>query len=540
VNLQLTVTAGPVFHARALDSATNSKARMDELTSPPGSGSVDNAVAIGKCTCAYTLGTADNSCFTSLVDSYMFRSQTAISTSVPTFLRAWLLRVHQCIVLSSATRPEIAHRLHDDRPHAVQMLPDEFILEILGYLLPVQQTDSVLPCPTECSAVITTQRLVHHQTCLLWACKTCRRWYIVGTEVLYMSPLLTTTKRMELFERTLSETPSLARFVHAIYAPLRTDGATADLFGWILGRRSSTVQKEELNTTLQHCPALRSLTIRHSVRKGIVARVPITDVLQSTGLSARLENLSLHGSTFESRWEPQFSVIPPLSGLLLPNLHVLCLRGMYILPSLHLPVLPQLHTLQLVANHYFGSGPYFLSKNLPALHSVEVVEHDAPEAQRSLWELFEGRTLRHLNTLRVMRDERCVTATRSMPHDGRLRRLMLGYVTPRDHTDLACWRIPDSLESLTLVLHLSDGTQRCISAVDVAHCLGAIYSCLQSNDEAKRLKELIIIRTSEQGSLIQTDRSVLTTIVKKISDLCASRSISFEAQTSCEYCLLFN
>lgn len=118
-------------------------------------------------------------------------------------------------------------------------LPDEIILEIMRYLLPSGQYGPAPSSPTATSAsAATTQRLVHHQAHLLWACKICRRWYAVGVEMLYMSPMLTTTKRME---RTLSETPSLARFVQVIYAPIRTDGAASDLFGWVLGRRSSTV-----------------------------------------------------------------------------------------------------------------------------------------------------------------------------------------------------------------------------------------------------------------------------------------------------------
>ena len=474
----------------------------------------------------------------------MFHSQAPGGTSLPNFLRAWLLRVHKRILLSSATLHEVAPRLDDDRLPPAERLPDEIILQILGNLLPAGQNSSRPSSPTlpGNSATAATQALVRHQAHLLWACKTCRRWYAVGTEVLYMSPLLTTTKRMELFERTLSETPSLARFVQAIYAPIRAEGSASDLLGWIIGRRSSAAQREELSTMLQHCPSLRSLTIRHSVRKGVIARVPVPDVLQSPQLSERIENLSLHGSTFETRWNPQFCVIPALSSLLLPHLQVLCLRGMYVLPSIHLPVLPRLHTIQLIDNHYFGVGPFFLCESLPVLRTVEIVGHDVPEAQLGLLEMFEGRTLYHLETLRIMQDERPMMVTRTIPHDGRLRNLELGFLTPRDHTDMACWRIPDSLQSLTLVLRQNTVEGQC-SLSDAKDCLDAILSCLRSNDEAKHLKEVNVIGRPLVASPERYEDDPTDDLVDKLRGICAPRGITLRVEppskrTSLIHCLI--
>lgn len=445
---------------------------------------------------------------------------TPLGGSLPAFIRAWLLRIQKRIVLSAATLPEVTHKLQDEQLPLAQQLPDELVLHILAYLLPVVQNASLIVSPAEHSAVSITHSLVRHQAFLLWACKMCRSWYSVGTEVLYTSPLLTTTHKMELFERTLSETPSLARFVKAVYAPIHTGSAASDLLGWVFGRRSPTEQEEELSTMLQHCPAVRSLTIRHSVRKGLVSCLPVQDVLRSAQLSDRLENLSLHGSTFEARWNPQFCVLPALTDLLLPHLQVLCLRGIYILPSLHLPVMPRLHTLQLVENRYFGLGPFFLAESLPELRTLEVVGHLAPEAQLGLDRLLDEALLSRLQNLRVAQDERCMAATRTLPRDGALRRLELGMLGPRDHTDAVCWRIPEALESLTFVV----GAE---AAADTADCVDAVFRCLRLNEEATRLKELVVVhKLAAEGP----KSGLLEKPMEELRALCRHRSISLSIE----------
>lgn len=450
----------------------------------------------------------------------MLHVQSPLGSSIPTSIRAWLLRVHKRIVQSGALPHDVAPKLGDTHLSSAQRLPDELILEIFGYLLPVVQNNCSSSSP-ECSTASITQTLVRHQTYLLWACKTCRSWYAAGSEMLYMSPLLTTPRRMELFERTVAGSPTLARFVRAIYAPIRTEGTAIDLFGWVIGRRSLAVQKQELNALLENCSSPRSLTIRHSVRKGIVSRVPVTELIRSPDLSDRLEHLNLHGSTFETRSVPQFCVLPTLSDLLLPHLRILCLRGIYVLPSLHLPVLPSLHTLQLIENHYFGGGPYFEGASLPGLRTIEIVDHGAHEGHLGLRELFDETCLAHVETLRVLRDGRCMPVTRAIPCNGELRALMLGVMTARDHTDMVCWRIPDTLEDLTVVLQRD-------SDADTTECLDAICRCIQRNDQEKHLKNLVVVGKTGGISGKKTRADALRT-------LCQSRGIILRFETLGRY-----
>lgn len=471
--------------------------------------------------------------------------QVLMGLPLPSFLRSWVRRIHKRIRVASSKSsvpppppppPEAAPLLDQrvTRLSPAQQLPGEIILEIMGHLIPVAQRRSSLASSPERSAVAVTQSLIRHQLFLLWACKTCRRWYSAGCEVLYSSPLLATPRKMELFERTLSQAPSLARFVKAIYAPIRVEGTTADLFGWVLGRRSLSAQREELSTLLHNCSSLRALTIRHSVRKGIVSRVPIKDVLQSSAhVSRQLESLSLHGSTHETRSAPQYCVLPTLSDMLLPHLQVLCLRGIYVLPSLNLPVLPKLHTLQLVGNHYFGLGPYFMSESLPGLRSLEIVEHRVPEGQLGLKELFDETCLQQIENVRVMQDERCMVVTRSLPFDGKLRRLVLGRISARDHTDLVCWRFPDALESLRLLLK-QDKTDH-TSCAEIEETLDAVSRCMELNEEAKRVKELVIIVQLDEIQGAQARQATLKEAVDDLQGICDRRGILFRIDPPCTH-----
>ena len=460
---------------------------------------------------------------------------------LPRFVRAWIRRVHKRIAVSPKTKqptavPHEAAPLlvqRDTRLSPAQQLPGELILEILGHLIPVASRRCSIASSPERSTVAVTQTLIRHQLFLLWACKTCRTWYRAGCEVLYSSPLLATPRKMELFERTLAQAPSLARFVKAIYAPIRVEGTAADLFGWVLGRRSLSAQREDLSTLLHNCTSLRALTIRHSVRKGIVSRVPIKDVLQSSAhVSRQLESLSLHGSTHEARSAPQYCVLPTLSDMLLPHLQVLCLRGIYVLPSLNLPVLPQTHTLQLVGNHYFGLGPYFSAESLPALRSLEIIEHKTPDEQTGgLKELFEEPCLQQVENMRVLQDERCVVVTRSIPFDGQLRRLVLGRISPRDHTDLVCWRFPDALEHLTLVLK-QDKTDH-TSYAEVEETLDAVCRCMELNEEAKRVKELAVVARVDDLKGTPERCGTFKDAVDDLQSICDKRGILFRIEPPC-------
>ncbi|GJE89815.1 hypothetical protein PsYK624_059230 [Phanerochaete sordida] len=440
--------------------------------------------------------------------------------SLPAFIRAWLLRLQKRIILSSVALPEVSHKLQDEHLPPAQRLPDEVILEILGYIIPAVRDTSFPSSPAENSAVSITQTLARHQTYLAWASRTCRGWYSAGTEVLYASPLLLTTRKMELFERTLSNEPSLSRFVKAIYAPIHTGTATSELLAWVFGRRTPAVQKAELSTMLQHCPAVRTLTIRHTVRKGAVSSLPVQDVLRAADVAARLEALTLHGSTFEARWNPQFCVLTAFADTLLPALRVLCLRGLYVLPSLRLPPLPRLHTLRLAANHYFGAGPYFRAAQLPALRTLELEEHSAREAQLKLASLVDEECILRLQRLRVVQDERCMVATRALPADGELRALEIGMLAPRDHTDTVCWCIPASLESLTFIVGAEAG-------VDVEDCLDAIFRCLRLNEEAKKLKEVAVVYNLAREA---PRLDILENTLEELRALCRNRDISFRTE----------
>lgn len=450
---------------------------------------------------------------------------SAMERALSTFIRAWLLRIQKRIALSYTVPYHPAPLLQEEDTRApAQRLPAEIVLQILCYLLCSMQEVVSSPTLSGSAASALARKLERDQLFLLWASKSCRSWYTVGSELLYSSPVLSDTRRMELFERTLTESPSLARFVKAVYAPILTSNTTSELFGWIWGRRSTKAQQQELTSLLHTCPSLHSLTIRHTVRKGLVSLTPIDEVIHRSELEDKLEHLTIHGSSFEARWHPQMCVLPPLSDVLLPHLRVLCLRGIYVLPTMNLPDMPKLHTLQLIDNHYFASSsvePVFSSETLPNLRNVEIVRNHF-QGQPDLRLLFDEECTKSIARLSYIDDEHCMAITRSIPPDGGMQHLMLGMLCDRDRVDVACWRVPDGLRSLTFVLRQANELRN--TAAAVRDCLDAVARCVEVNEDAKSLRAVTIIGVPPEVAKLSNDSDS----GKALKTACDSRRISLQ------------
>ena len=154
-------------------------------------------------------------------------------------------------------RARIYAAVKKDRCHrAAECLPHELILQILGHLVPSVHTAAYrIPLDssnfTESLASSATREVERSQRYLHWASQVCRDWHAVANELLYATPFLTNTRRLELFIRTLTEVPSLTRFVKDVYAQLSTKGTASNMLGWVLGRRSTKLQREELTALLE-------------------------------------------------------------------------------------------------------------------------------------------------------------------------------------------------------------------------------------------------------------------------------------------------
>lgn len=438
---------------------------------------------------------------------------------------------HELPILTKIhTHPQAQH------PSAAQRLPQELIIQVLGHLVPSVHT-AAYSLPLDCSnfteslASSAAREVERSQRYLHWASQVCRNWHAVASELLYATPFLTTTRRMELFMRTLTEVPSLTRFVQDVYAPLSNKGRATDLFGWLWGRRSTRTQRDELISLLGRCPVIEALTLRHSVKKSLASITPIDDIVLSSHINESLKRLTIHGSSFEARWHPQFCIMPVLNNLTLPNLEVLCLRGIYILPTFQLPALPALHTLQLVENYYFPTsgprGPLFSQETMPNLRTVEIFRNHFPAAEAPV---FDAACFARLDCLHFVEDERCLEVTRWADPDSSVRHLALGFLHARDHVDLVCWRFPAALESLTLLLR-----ERALPPIEAAtalrddglEILDGVLHCMQLNlEEATAFKTLSVL-AQFPGARDTAARLARERTVDDIRTLCAEHGVTF-------------
>ncbi|PSR71251.1 hypothetical protein PHLCEN_2v12905 [Hermanssonia centrifuga] len=342
---------------------------------------------------------------------------------------------------------------------------------------------------------------------------------------------------MELFMRTVADVPSLTRFIKDVYAPISKSGKYSDMFGWIWGHPSSKVQRQELISLLSTSPSLEAITIRHLVPKNAVSVTPIDSIISSSATSNCIKRLTLHGSSFEARPHPQFCIMPILD-VQLPNLEVLCLRGMYIMPTFQLPSLPRLHTLQLVENYYFPSGgprpPLFTPESLPNLRVVEVFRNHFPG--EAYGHLVSGSSFEKLECLHFLENKRCLEVTRWMSADSEIKHLAIGFLSAIDRVHLVCWRFPDALESLTLLLcdpsscspKLEPWTARRQGQVrdDGVEILQGVFRCLKLNKQSKAFKKLVLL-AKFPGAEDVAVRLAREHAVRDIRILCASQEVEF-------------
>ena len=431
-------------------------------------------------------------------------------------------------------------------PTITRTLPQELILQVLLYLVPSVHTAAYrLPLENSNSAASSATREVERsQRYLHWASQVCRDWHAVASELLYATPFLTTTRRVELFTRTLIEVPELTRFVKDVYVPLSNAGNVSSALGWILGRKSAHVQQELLVKLLTCCPTMEALSLRHSVQKSLACITPIDCIIRCAGIANNLKRLTVHGSSFEARWHPQFCIVPnSLADLSLPRLEVLCLRGIYILPTFKLPPLPKLHTLQLVENYYFPTtgprDPLFSQKNMPELRMVEIFRNHFPEESHG--PVFDVSCFTQLESLHFLQDEHCLEVTRWADADSQVRHLALGFLQARDHVDLACWRFPDALESLTLLLRDREGGRADRGAIfgrdNGADVLDGVLRCLELNLQETTFRKLSVL-AKFPGARDADARLARERAVDDIRLLCTERGVEFNYNLDGEFSML--
>lgn len=191
---------------------------------------------------------------------------------------------------------------------------------------------------------------------------------------------------------------------------------------------------------------------------------------------------------------------------------------------MNLPDMPKLHTLQLIDNHYFASSsvePVFSSETLPNLRNVEIVRNHF-QGQPDLRLLFDEECTKSIARLSYIDDEHCMAITRSIPPDGGMQHLTLGMLCDRDRVDVACWRVPDGLRSLTFVLRQANELRN--TAAAVRDCLDAVARCVEVNEDAKSLRAVTIIGVPPEVAKLWNDSDS----GKALRTTCDSRRISLE------------
>ena len=143
--------------------------------------------------------------------------------------------------------------------------------------------------------------------------------------------------------------------------------------------------------------------------------------------------------------------------------------------------------------------------------------------------------------------KRCLSMGRAIPCDTSLRHLDIGVIHPREHTRLACWKLPKGLETITLLMSHGDqphGTSKASVASAEEEMIDGTYRCLEGNppSDLPGFHRLHIIFTGSSATKVSpacniTPRAPNLKTLHDLEELCASRKlecwISHESKWLC-------
>ncbi|GJE89807.1 hypothetical protein PsYK624_059150 [Phanerochaete sordida] len=459
-------------------------------------------------------------------------------------------QIHATPVPPQPSRTPVLSRL----PASVQHLPPEIVLNILSFALPslydgalhFRRAPNVFFDGVEAQPNF-RRILKETQTCLLRAALICRAWYPVAVEFLYGCPFLHCSSNATALSRTLENAPHLRHLVKEAWVFNEEGGKLSDPLG--MKRKTSKRVQADLTRSLRKYTILDSVVIcNHGVagQDNGTKFFPIDNIMVYTlpahpDSDAALSHLTLYGPSFfnqpfERHAKPQ-NFDPE-------RLQHLCLRDIPPSPAVvkcapYVPTLPRVHTLQFGLQRH-ACAPVVSAGTFPALRALEVFRdiHDGAPAEGMRAVLVDEAAVRKLERLhlvgraiervqfRIWADGQCLES---------LRHLALGPLHPYDFDFFADWRVPETLETLEVVVWFRRGNkaqkkkkravekrmQEAEDEEEIKDAFRAILACAHRNRQARSFKKLVVRAVTALPQAVQP-------LVDELERKCASHDWQFK------------
>ncbi|CAL1717375.1 unnamed protein product [Somion occarium] len=346
--------------------------------------------------------------------------------------RAWR-RLVSALLYTKWSRTRASRDLAADSTcwSAAQRLPPELVEDICRFLVSSYLNEQ-FPFPKDECALQRFRHATAGQFALSCALSSCRSWYRGGIPVLYLYPVLSSSRVIKLFSRTLAKTRDLSALVQhvVIMVYLPSDSGTS-----VSLKTKQEFQRalDSLSVLLPSISPLSSLIIFNYHRS-----TQATTVLTGTSAST-LRTLVIDGGPF------LVDDAPPSPLLTLPNLVTLSLHTVSFTAEYSFPSLPQLKTLQIVDCMVLGHGRALTipSVSLPALTCLELYDNFS-------YVHIEEACLQKLETFHHVGSHpeyvKCWTHCHTLRH--------LAFIHDADWVLPADIWLPPSLNSLTLCITL--------------------------------------------------------------------------------------
>ncbi|KAJ3491522.1 hypothetical protein NLI96_g634 [Meripilus lineatus] len=357
----------------------------------------------------------------------------------------------------------------------------------------------------------------------------CRSWRAATTKLFYSHPVLLTPTELQYFRRTITEVPTLARYVTkiAIVIPesLMTSTETKVL-GWKRTKVDHLARvKLDASFILRTCFNIDTLSLRQTpdvsrtFTEGFLSLGPVRD---------NLRKLTIHGTTY----------IHCLSFDAFPNLQILILKLFQFGHSVRWPNFPRLHTLKLDQTQGWPSrepDDFLLSKeNFPSLRELHLYHNSINSGHfghKIQEQAMQFPRVRSLHLFGPNEGEALFPLTKSGVLD-QLQHIVLGNLHSL-FPAIAAWVIPESLESLVILVSLTE--------FPVASPLRVLCACIGLNEARLRsgtasLRRIIVFVFWEPGSELTSDSEESVDIrMEQLRIICDSLDIQVDFHILCGY-----
>ncbi|KAI0075231.1 hypothetical protein K474DRAFT_1440692 [Panus rudis PR-1116 ss-1] len=372
--------------------------------------------------------------------------------------------------VSTATLPQICQRwlgLQAGKDHRspIQRIPSRLLLGILNRAVhPVEASHLIkfthqgsLIHPSEAKWDFDATDLRESRKNALTLTLVCRDWYLIGTEILYSRPFLDSDIAIERFYQTVKARPQICRLVRDLYL----DRIHTLNFQTRLHPGSTIIHgigtyyrlKRNIDDIITYCSDIKSILTVGDDGAHTVTSLLLNRILDIHNPPLSLRQLILHVDKLHN--------LRRTSGLTFPTLEVLSLRQ----GTIHhravadLASFPRLRTLQLA--HIildrsdlatFANCTREVAPFLNTLQVFEVSFRNVEYFTMRLPNIFENLTLVGPRQLQCFMTKPLAASTDMQS----VRHLVVGVVSSPALYIADQWRIPESLESLTVFVNIPD------------------------------------------------------------------------------------